>query len=60
MAYLRTKQGQTQELARPDRHSVPQRKVTPPLPRVRIATHIFTQTTELNAHFDALDRGLRK
>jgi isopenicillin-N epimerase len=27
--------------------------------RIRIATHIFTQPTELNAFFDALDRGLR-
>jgi selenocysteine lyase/cysteine desulfurase len=28
--------------------------------RIRVATHIFTQTTELNALFDAVDRGLRK
>ena len=28
--------------------------------RVRVATHIFTQPTELNALFDAVDRGLRK
>jgi isopenicillin-N epimerase len=28
--------------------------------RIRVATHIFTQTTELNALFDALDRGLRQ
>jgi selenocysteine lyase/cysteine desulfurase len=27
--------------------------------RLRIATHIFTQPSELNAFFDALDRGLR-
>src|SRR5262249_7269214 len=27
--------------------------------RIRIATHIFTQPTELNALFDAVDRGLR-
>src|SRR5262249_26603495 len=27
--------------------------------RVRLATHIFTQTTELNAFFDAVERGLR-
>jgi isopenicillin-N epimerase len=27
--------------------------------RIRVATHIFTQPTELNAFFDALDRGLR-
>src|SRR5262245_33868557 len=27
--------------------------------RIRIATHLFTQPTELNAFFDALDRGLR-
>jgi isopenicillin-N epimerase len=27
--------------------------------RVRVATHIFTQPTELNAFFDALERGLR-
>jgi isopenicillin-N epimerase len=27
--------------------------------RIRIATHIFTQPTELNAFFDALDAGLR-
>jgi isopenicillin-N epimerase len=27
--------------------------------RIRIATHMFTQPTELNAFFDALDRGLR-
>ncbi len=27
--------------------------------RIRIATHIFTQPTELNAFFDAVDRGLR-
>ncbi len=27
--------------------------------RMRIATHIFTQPTELNAFFDALDAGLR-
>src|SRR5262249_9849169 len=26
--------------------------------RIRIATHIFTQPTELNALFDAVDRGL--
>jgi isopenicillin-N epimerase len=28
--------------------------------RIRVATHIFTQPTELNALFDAMDRGLRK
>jgi selenocysteine lyase/cysteine desulfurase len=28
--------------------------------RIRVATHIFTQTTELNTFFDAVDRGLRK
>jgi isopenicillin-N epimerase len=28
--------------------------------RIRVATHIFTQPTELNALFDAVDRGLRK
>jgi selenocysteine lyase/cysteine desulfurase len=28
--------------------------------RIRVATHIFTQSTELNAFFDAVDRGLRK
>ena len=28
------------------------------LERIRIATHIFTQPTELNAFFDALERGL--
>jgi isopenicillin-N epimerase len=27
--------------------------------RIRIATHMFTQSTELNAFFDALERGLR-
>ena len=27
--------------------------------RIRISTHIFTQQTELNAFFDALERGLR-
>jgi hypothetical protein len=27
--------------------------------RIRIATHIFTQPTELNAFFDAVDAGLR-
>jgi len=27
--------------------------------RIRIATHIFTQPTELNAFYDALDAGLR-
>ena len=27
--------------------------------RVRVATHVFTQPTELNAFFDALDRALR-
>jgi hypothetical protein len=27
--------------------------------RIRVATHIFTQSTELNAFLDALDRGLR-
>jgi selenocysteine lyase/cysteine desulfurase len=27
--------------------------------RVRVSTHVFTQPTELNAFFDALDRGLR-
>jgi isopenicillin-N epimerase len=27
--------------------------------RIRVATHIFTQPTELNSFFDALDRGLR-
>jgi selenocysteine lyase/cysteine desulfurase len=27
--------------------------------RIRIATHIFTQPTELNAFFDGLERGLR-
>ena len=27
--------------------------------RIRLATHVFTQPTELNALFDALDRGLR-
>jgi selenocysteine lyase/cysteine desulfurase len=27
--------------------------------RVRVATHVFTQPTELNAFFDAVDRGLR-
>jgi isopenicillin-N epimerase len=27
--------------------------------RIRVATHIFTQPTELNAFFDALHRGLR-
>ncbi len=27
--------------------------------RIRIATHIFTQPTQLNAFFDALDAGLR-
>jgi isopenicillin-N epimerase len=27
--------------------------------RMRVATHIFTQPTELNALFDAIDRGLR-
>ena len=27
--------------------------------RIRVATHIFTQPTELNAFFDAVDRGLR-
>ena len=26
--------------------------------RIRISTHIFTQQTELNAFFDALERGL--
>jgi hypothetical protein len=28
--------------------------------RVRVATHIFTQPTGLNALFDAVDRGLRE
>jgi isopenicillin-N epimerase len=28
--------------------------------RIRVATHIFTQATELNALFDATDRGLRQ
>src|SRR5262249_28761193 len=28
--------------------------------RIRVATHVFTQPPELNALFDALDRGLRK
>jgi isopenicillin-N epimerase len=28
--------------------------------RIRIATHIFTQPTELNSFFDALDRGHRR
>jgi hypothetical protein len=28
--------------------------------RIRVATHIFTQPTELNALLDAIDRGLRK
>jgi isopenicillin-N epimerase len=28
--------------------------------RIRVATHIFTQPTELNALFDAIERGLRK
>jgi isopenicillin-N epimerase len=28
--------------------------------RIRVATHIFTQPTELNALFDAIDCGLRK
>jgi hypothetical protein len=28
--------------------------------RIRVATHIFTQSTELNSFFDALERGLRK
>jgi selenocysteine lyase/cysteine desulfurase len=27
--------------------------------RIRVATHIFTQSTEVSAFFDALDRGLR-
>ena len=27
--------------------------------RIRVSTHIFTQQTELNAFFDALERGLR-
>jgi hypothetical protein len=27
--------------------------------RMRVATHIFTQSTELNTFFDAVDRGLR-
>lgn len=27
--------------------------------RIRVATHIFTQPTELNAFFDAVERGLR-
>ena len=27
--------------------------------RIRIATHIFTQPTELNAFADAVERGLR-
>jgi isopenicillin-N epimerase len=27
--------------------------------RVRVATHVFTQPTELNAFFDAVERGLR-
>jgi selenocysteine lyase/cysteine desulfurase len=27
--------------------------------RIRVATHIFTQSTELNTFFDAVDRGLR-
>ena len=27
--------------------------------RIRVATHVFTQSTELNAFLDALDRGLR-
>jgi hypothetical protein len=27
--------------------------------RIRIATHIFTQPTELSAFYDALDAGLR-
>ena len=26
--------------------------------RIRVSTHIFTQQTELNAFFDALERGL--
>ena len=28
--------------------------------RIRVATHIFTQSTELNALFDGVERGLRK
>jgi selenocysteine lyase/cysteine desulfurase len=28
--------------------------------RIRVATHIFTQPTELNAFFDAVERGLRE
>jgi selenocysteine lyase/cysteine desulfurase len=27
--------------------------------RIRVSTHIFTQQTELNAFFDAVERGLR-
>ena len=27
--------------------------------RIRVATHVFTQPTELNAFFDAVERGLR-
>lgn len=56
VSFTNTKGDLKSVLAECDKRSI---RVAVPAPRIRIATHIFTQPTEINAFADALDAGLR-
>jgi len=56
VSFTNTKGDLKNVLAECDKRAI---RVAVPAPRIRIATHIFTQPTEINAFADALDAGLR-
>lgn len=56
VSFSNTKGDMKNVIAECDKRAI---RVAAPAPRVRIATHIFTQPTEINAFADALDAGLR-
>jgi len=56
VSFTNTKGDLKAVLAECDKRAI---RVAVPSPRIRIATHIFTQPTEISAFADALDAGLR-
>jgi isopenicillin-N epimerase len=56
VSFTNTKGDLKNVLAECDKRAI---RVAVPAPRIRVATHIFTQPTEINAFADALDAGLR-
>ena len=56
VSFTNTKGDLKNVLAECDKRAI---RVAVPAPRIRVATHIFTQPTEISAFADALDAGLR-